>query len=162
MTVASLYYQVLAATKAAIESIAFVSAREWTVKLRKAPSFYPLIDRLPQIIIAPRPDLVELIEGLTMGRRGVSRPSYASLGFEAYVGLVVDSRPDDTDLLDLRFQFREEARLKLWEPGVLGLDSVGEYDVEYDPQGEGGEQPPPNTDGSWQRFRFTLRTLRSA
>ncbi len=159
---ASLYYQVLSAVKTAVEAVSIVSSRNIPVTILKEPAWVPLLGLMPQSVVAPRADLVEEYDPsqMAMGRRGGS--GYVHMRLTVYVGLIVDFRPTDLDHLDMRLTFREQVRLKLWEPKVLSLAGIGEYDVDYDPNGEGGSPPPPNCDGSWQAFAFTLSTVRSS
>jgi hypothetical protein len=119
---------------------------------RRKPSFVAAQDALPQVVVATREDLAERVESLQFGNS-------CNLVFEIYVGCITDSRWTDDQSLR-RLDWREAIRLDLWNPLRLGLAASGEWDVDYDPQPAGGEPPPPNADGSWQRFDYKVKTAR--
>jgi hypothetical protein len=128
------------------------------VTLREAPKWVGLQDRFPQVVVAPREDLCE---------RVIDRPSYqkAWLGYDVYVGLLVDVRPGALGMLAYQLARREEVRLALWKPKALnpGIPNlphpaapVGvQWDVLYEPCPKMPEgELPANVTGSWQLFTF--------
>lgn len=145
----AIYAQVLLAVKARLEATASLVALP--VKLRKRPQHVGAQDQMRQLIVAPRDDLAERVVRQTFG--GVTW-----LVFEVYVGVVVNDEWSE-ELLLQRMQWREDIRQALWEPQLLGLSAIGEFDVDYDPSGP-GEPGPARTDVDWQRFDYKVSTQR--
>ncbi len=151
----AIYTQVHDAALAAVQAIPLVVSRQLRVTRRKQPKFVPLLDTMTQVIVACRVGLATRTFELHFGNQ-------ATLIFDIYVGFFVDDRPADHTQSDQRAQFREDTRLALWEPVVLALSGIGEFDVEYDPSGGDADNSlPDNVDGSWQLFSYYLRTARS-
>ncbi len=146
-----IYKQILEASLSALETL--LESYGWTVLLHRAPEFVSHYAKLPLVIVAPPEDLGEVLK--------LERFDLGWLGFEVFVGNFVDDRAQDRDQLWKRTDVREVIRLALWEPIALGLGSIGEFDVDYDPKGAGGKAPPDNVLGSWQKFTFWVETVRA-
>ncbi len=155
------YDSVLAATAATLKPLLATAppgatpSQGWSVVRRTRPAWVPLQDSLPACVVAPNEALDEKVIKLLFDGEVV-------LGYEVYVGLFVDDRAEDPDQLERLLGARELVRDELWEPDVLGLRSLGEYDVTYFPDGPGGHPPPPNVRATWQLFRFDFKTTRSS
>ncbi len=123
------------------------------VVIRKEPAFWMERDSLFTVIVAPDRNLAESVADLQFANN-------AHLVYDVYVGTCA---PDEFDLaiLSRRLDFREQVRLALWVPFALGLESLGEFDVDYEPAAAGTTKGTKNLDESWQRFRFKFSTARS-
>lgn len=154
---ASKYQSILQATQQLLQAQAGLAG--WSVVIRDHPAWVPLLDSLPAIVVAPRADLVErVVQNLFPDSKG----GVSKLAYTVYVGGFVDDRAQDQANLWRRTDAREVCRVSLWKAGVLNLGAtVGEFDVNYDPSGAGGEPPPPNVKGSWQAFEFVAGAYRN-
>lgn len=149
-----LYERVFAAVRAAVDgagardgSPGFRSVRRGRPTLEPAPDM-----TLPACVVAPREGWRERVRRLLFS-------GWAVLDYPVWVGFAVDDRgPHDVDGSDRLADARQAAIDALWVPGRLA--DLGEYDVTLDPDGEGGEPPPPNVLGSWARFDFTVTRRR--
>lgn len=149
-----IYKQILEAVQTLLTSL--LTSDGWTVLLHDKPTFSQVHATLPLCLVAPPEDLSEEVVEQTFGNK-------VWLRFPVFVGTFVDDRGTlDADQLWKRTDARETIRLALWTPRVLGLESLGEFDVDYDPSGRGGEKAPAKIKGSWQRWDFKVETARAA
>lgn len=150
-----LYSDILAATIARLEALPALTGVP--VVLRPQPGGLSPIDVYPQILVAPREDIAEVEMWVGFNNRII-------LGYEVYVGLLMDHRPADTDFLFNRLDIREAIRLALYKSNAVGL-TPNFARVKYDPNpgGTGGaRRDNPNARPTWQRFTYGRWTVREA
>jgi hypothetical protein len=150
----SLYQTILTAIQAKIGPVVTPpSAGTWNVYLCAAPKL-TMQHALPACLISPPRDLAEKIKRLNF------KNSLTSIEHLVFLGTFVDMQAQDPTQLFRRLSVRELIRLNLWEPRSLGIGV--DYDVEYDPEGVGGEPPDnPNAIGTWQAFKYVVTAPRS-
>lgn len=109
---------------------------------------------VPAVVVAPDEGFRERVAAVLYDR-------HVKLAYVVYVGFLVDDRgPADNEGCWRISDAREAVESALWRPGALG---GGDFDVEYDPAGEGADPAtPPQTRGSWQKFVFTAGFRRAA
>ena len=142
----SAYWDVLEAVERTV--VADERFRDVRVTVRKRPTLKPLVDRFPQLVVAPREDLTESV----VGRQSESM----WVGYDVYLGLFTDAR-DDVEILQRRLDYRQFLRELFQRPKSLQQKVNNVWNTEYDPRpavGFGPDTPAPNVDYSWQRFTF--------
>ncbi len=153
-----IYAQILDAVRTTLTTL--LESSGWTVVLHRKPAYDQSFGVLPGVIVAPPEDLAEVVVEETFPDANFPQGA-AWLGFPVFVGSFVDARAQQEDPLFGRTNVRETIRLALWKARVLGLETIGEYNVRYDPKGPGGEKPPAQVLGTWQKFTFEFETARS-
>lgn len=129
----------------------------WNVKVFREPKLDLAWVDLPALVLAPRRDLQ-----ITVGKLNFVNTA-TTLIYDVFLGMFWDYRSQDPAQLWRRAADRQTVRENFWNPDIVNMrGSLGDYDVDFDPMGLGGEQPPANVVGGWERYSVSIKTRRQA
>lgn len=150
----SIYQQVLEAVESVLTPLTAVGQplHDWTVTLRKEATFVQEQDRFPQVIVAPNRFLAVTPRRLLFARIAV-------LAYDVFVGDFAYVEWTLSKTYE-RARAKEAIRAALWSVNVAKLVPGG-YDVDHQPEYWGGQAPPPNCDGSWNRYSYVVASQRA-
>lgn len=156
----SVYYDVLTTALAAAAALPAFNApdaggtgRGYRKSLHKAPAWDGGLHAWPQLLAAPREDLAEQLLDEHMAGKVV-------LGLDVYLGLFLP-RDNTRETLRERLGRREDLRLAMYRPGLLGGVVAGQYDVRFDPAPAVQRTWPDTLDADWLLFTFLVEARRN-